>query len=669
MAFNENSKPSDFANLGANTQAQAQPAAASFAPTGANTASATAALNGQPVTANLGAQTEANVGGYKPRGLLGNRLQQRAMGRFAYGQIAIAFAEALVKIAEKEPDLHYDGKRWKLQVFDGAQNNTAISAVIMILDVEDYVAYYPIFLEATCGDLVDRQLNERGVGQFNLPTIPEELWSTDRYLSDSLGRYIKGLYPNKKLIEVAGIFVPRELEVTNTEHLRMVLYYATEAIETTLYSINPNSDTITLIDKKANEVISQSIRFSNDGQVADVVGLPMRSDIEVTLKVTENNQQAVNNGALNSEVLTMARGYIGLTYTGAPVINPQMMYGFAPGQVMPAPYKASFIINSLDNQTSGATLETQLLAISSTMSLVMNNNLWAEALKPNYALASHDRRDIGALTLNVNEPGMPLCITNTKTDSSFNLPTFLAKFVSSDLQYQIDVREVGELTHVQRVFIDMVNELNPDPEQNRIAYEAVVNAANRLTGGNFSKYWNNQEPIVYYDNNRIELGYYLNEKGEMRDLHEIDFLYFGNCIDDEGAASREFMDSFNPAFGSIPYRFYKRKRLYETYLPNHKITGFAQRLTFNVNFLVALGKAIHDAVGGFRLETANMSQTIERGYRNNLLGLTANQAAMFIQQGYGMGYGYNNQGNLGQRTFRGNQVYSLHGNINYNGIY
>lgn len=669
MALTENSKASDFAHISASNK-PAGDIPAGFAPNGAT---AQPRVDVQPTAAPQASSEMRQEVPYvtKPRGLLGGSRRQYSMPRYALGQIAIDFQEAFVKIAEKEPDLHYDGKMWKLQVFDGTQNRVAISGVIMVRDVPEYntVAYYPIFLNKTAMELQDRQMSEPGKGQFNVPMIPEELWSTDTVLPQAVKNYISALYPSRQPLEVAALFVPTAVELDNRDQLRGILYYATEAIETTLYSMSPVDENISLANKADNEVISQSIRFSNDGQVADVVGLPLRNDIEVTLKVSARNAQTLNQGAITSEVLTMARGHIGLTYTGDPVYNPQMayMYGQQPSGVTRAPYRASLILNSLDNQTSGATLETQLLALSSTVALVVNNG-WAEALKPNYAITEEgaDRRDIGALTLLVNKPGLPFGYTNTKTDSSFNLATYLMEFVSTDILYQLDVREVGELTHVQRVFMDMVPEINGKVEQNQEAYRLVVEAANRLTNGNFAKYWNNNDPIVFWDNNRIEVGYYVDDKGEYRDLAEVDFLYFGNRVQDGGAAAKEYMDSLNPQFGSIPYRFFKRLRLYQTYLPNFKITGFAQRLTINSAFLQALGQAIRDTVGSFQIENGNMNQTIESGYRNNLLGMTANQA-VFFQQGYANnGYGYNGQvGGYGQRVIRPNQAYGFQTNMNY----
>ena len=131
------------------------------------------------------------------------------------------------------------------------------------------------------------------------------------------------------------------------------------------------------------------------------------------------------------------------------------------------------------------------------------------------------------------------------------------------------------------------------------------------------------------------------------------------------------MDSFNPNIGPMEYRLSKRLRIYQTYFPTFKLTGFARRLWINHEFLLALGAAIKDAAGFISLETpTGMDQVVERGYRNNIIGLSANQANIFIQQSFGNGYGYPQTNNgFAPIGYRNNGWYGVNLNgMNMNGV-
>lgn len=655
MAFQDNAQQNEFANLG-KPQVNNNPAPQGFAPTAATS----------------GAQPQPQAAPQQPKlgltkGLLGGLSNRYSMPRQALGQIAVEYLETFKKIAKQEQGLSRGD--WNFNVFDGEQNDVAVSGVIFSLTVGDFVAYYPLFINATCMEIPDQVIpGSGGLPQINVPRLPEELWSTDVALPKAVARFVKALYPNKTTLEVAANFLPVELETSNVAQLRSVLYYAAEAIETTLYTAGDRHEgTINLGEKLDTEVISQAVRFSDNGQVADATGLPVRSDIEISLKVNSKTQQTINTGVRTSRLLSIARGFINFTFNGLPPVNLANLAYMQPGTVIPAPFEPSFVINSLDNQTDGATLETQLLALATTTSLV-NNALWSTALKPNLSITTPgaDRRDIGALTIAVNDKGAELGLTNTKTDSSFDIKQFLARFVDSSLRFQLDVREVGELTHVQRVFLDTIPEINNSSEANAAAYKLIVDAANRLTNGHFSKHWTSNAPFVFYDNNRVELGYYIDEKNEMRDLQEVDFLCLLNKVGDNGQAAFEYMDSFNPANGPVEYRFSKRLRIYQTYFPTFKLTGFARRLWINHEFLTALGKAIRDAAGMINLETpTGIEQVVERGYRNNIIGLAANQTNMFYQPAYGNGMQFNpNHVNYSTRNWRNSGLYGVSG-VNY----
>lgn len=558
------------------------------------------------------------------------------------------------EVADKQPALASDKDSWDILLFDGASNQASISALVYCRRKGAVVAYYPLLVQASSEPLQDRNLGyttfANGVQQsVTLPQLPEEIITNDKYLSDILPQFVLRAFAAKGVkdaIQVQGLVLPPELTPENVQQIARVLFYANAATESLLSDILGTTAPFNLATKAPDERLTLKFDF-NAGQVATSTGLPVRSDVAIKLYVTkgdENKQGFL--GQTKTRVFSHLHGYMALQYS--PTQAPQFMPGM-PYMMGPTPlFQPTFIINRMDNQFGCATLETQLMALATAGSIV-RDNLWFKLYEPDYSLPGDgsDPRDIGNITLDANLPGEETGYTQTKNnpDPNFSVPAFLMKYLHQNVIFFIDVPELGDMTYLQRAFIDAAGLGSKGAEVAQRATAAIINAANVLTNGYFSQKWPGNEPIVYNNVGRIETGYYLNERGEYRDLAEIDYLRLIASGGGNLEHARAYMDSFNPGTGDEIMRFTARQRIYQTFYSGYQIRGYARRLTINSKFLMALAEALEMCAGKINIEAQNhQGVAVDRSYHNQVLGIPTNGVAGFSQNYWG-GYQNNNQFN------------------------
>lgn len=572
--------------------------------------------------------------------------KQEAMGLLSFlenqvpyndiGTKTQGFYEAFRKIATGIPTLK--NQDWDVLVFDGQMNNTAISAVLFTLKNGEEVACFPLLVADSMEALPPRMLPRPGMQPIEVPQVASELLTSDKthYLEKALYTFLGSVYGKKSLRLVEGLVLIPELEPTSEAQLRRVLMYAFAAVKSVVSKITDEKRfSLTKRLPTQSLLIHQDV---NAGMAATSVGLPVRSDMNIKLSVADYSKNQSIGARSNSQFSTV-RLFMSLQYIGdraLQMMQQPMYYGMPQPQIrLFQPYA---ILDSLDNQFSAATLETQLLALSSATSILYGNN-WMQCFAPNLTITQDnvDSRDIGAITMDVNYNGQELGRINTKT-SDFNIYDFCAMYMNPNVIFQIDVPELGDLTYIQRLFLEASGVVSKPGVASRATNE-IIEAADFLTGNIFSQIWKSNSPLFVQQVGRVEQGYFIDENGQMRDLAEIDYVFLLNRVNVETA--REYMNSFNPLYGDEGVRFAIRKRIYDSLFPNYKIRGFARRLTIDSNFLTALNEAVTRAGNGITIQShIHNNQTIERGYENPILGLGSNQIQSCYQMGgYGQPYG------------------------------
>ena len=154
----------------------------------------------------------------------------------------------------------------------------------------------------------------------------------------------------------------------------------------------------------------------------------------------------------------------------------------------------------------------------------------------------------------------------------------------------LDVSDAGADTWMNEVFAAAAN-------KNLNAQAAILSAASRLTNRAINQFYPNPDSPVVIRNERVLLGYWKNEKGERRDIREVDLVWIANRFGKKGIKEiREWSQTYNPNWDEARSLAIRRDILRQL-LPGVVFTGEGQRVTFTAKFIRALSQAL--ALQGF----------------------------------------------------------------------
>lgn len=582
------------------------------------------------------------------------------------------FHNAFIEAAKEITILEHNKNYWDFLVFDGQSNQSVASALLFVRRDPDskVAAVYAYITQDVNVSLPEKQHQTRNFnGQpitINVPQLTEELITSDSFLSSAILSFVSSQYVGRDVSEfffAGGRVLPQELDPKNKREIIRALFYGNAATQTILGEINNNDFNFNLTWKKSDENFRIKVDY-NAGQVVDSVGFPKRSDLLINFFLqkynhNQNNQYQDSIGQIRQVSFSGVSAFINFTLNenGAMMLNQSVPFGQQPQ--FKAPWEPSIVITAINNQFDKASLSTQLLALSSTF-VMTNQAYFMEALRPNYSITKpgEDPRDIGNLTKLWNFPGYDLDFTNTKL-KDFNLLSFMQTYVNSNMKFFIDIEEAGDMTYIQRVFIEAAG-YGVSPEVQNTANARIFSAAMQLTNGAFAKFWepHNGEQFFYSEVGRIEHGYYYDDKNNIRDLRDIDALMVATNMDQDTALN--FLDSFNfEIYPDEMMRFSIRNEIYRHHFSTYHITGFARRLTINPNFVKALSDAIRQIVPNIATDQQWFGgQQINRGYMNQIGGVPMNSLNMFTANGYS----YNGRpSNTQWRTYQTNPTMSING--------
>ncbi len=164
---------------------------------------------------------------------------------------------------------------------------------------------------------------------------------------------------------------------------------------------------------------------------------------------------------------------------------------------------------------------------------------------------------------------------------------------------------MGELSWIHQIFIAAAN-------GDEYSYNSLIAAANNLTNGAFEQTFTNvygNEVICHDDGNRIHLGYYVDEHGERRDLRDLDYLAVLNLVGKSNPAMvEEWENTFTQSEIPLEMRMERRRNIMKAlYSGKMEVKGFARRITFNPNFIIALSQACERA--GLVVRPGNLIET------------------------------------------------------------
>lgn len=544
-----------------------------------------------------------------------NSLMSRPMSRRSTGEITLQFQDALGKLMERNFKQGFDNA-FQLLVLDNNVANVGPLSTLLCCFYEmhngqHYAAVYSLLVEGSADELQAKTYNIGG-RNVSIDTVAGDVF-TD-HLWGKISDHVQNNAGRKMTVLDAGVMVlPRELSHEDEGHLRDVLFNASQACFTVMeHEVGGKESpfTVSMVNGSDTSLTAKlSYSSTNDlgaGQSETATRQPIRSDVRISLQ-GGLNQQFTETGFEQTRELTSVDGFVDLVYSPQQGGQPVMM-GQQQGQPTQS-YYPRLVITRMDTQVDANTMELQLMALAQS-TLMSRNMAWAGAFRPDHEVKGLDLRDIGAVGYEVNLTGDPQAKpekvdTKAKSFDINALYQLISMSINDVLLYSMDVEEVGELSWIHQAFIAAAN-------GNVDAHQMIVDSANTLTNGAFGRHFQGGQ-IAADDQNRVHLGYYKDSKGNMRDLRDIDYLALLNISGkDDPATVAKWGETFDNTDIPLEIRLEERGNILKGVLGNNvHIKGYARRITFNPNFLIALNTACLEA--GLNIRPHNTVQEFTGG--------------------------------------------------------
>lgn len=557
-----------------------------------------------------------------------NRTHRRSISRSQLGEVVSRWREAAEAVI-KNPAMNETPDAHSILVFNGETNNTPFSALIHVTKSPEgakVAAYHTLLLEGSAEPL---QPELKRMNQMEIEVIRTAAEAYDEVMAEKIHTLVTDALPGFQLYSSDMSVIASECkpdEDTAKGHL--------------FFSNTANEGVLDLVEKVEPFSIQACYdpeqdnlrgRLEYDPEPMDNVNeLPVRSDLRIAVTAHSRGQ---HNQSMR---ITEVDAYVDLVLDQESMMNARNQFGGGglPNQFGPQQqpnlqrYWPRAVLTRADNHFNMISLETELLALVTVAQLAMNSG-YAGVWRPRKGLKQKDDlRDIGAVNLELGlvpdqkDPNKRVRI-NTKSDNftDMNAYELIRTVVKDQLIYSMDVEHGGEHSWVQKSFLMATME----DATGQKAHQAILNAANNLTNGFFSQEFNPNTKIAVHDGNRIQLGYYVDPKGERRDLREVDHLAMLNMF---GETNMEIVDRYADTFDRVnedmDLRLHYRTQILREAVGDVHVKGYADRINFTPEFMNALITAA--AKAGLSIDPSAMQTQFNAAPRGNAhIGRFANQ--------------------------------------------
>lgn len=531
--------------------------------------------------------------------------QQSLMSRAPIAEVVKKFREAVDKFSKEAFE-----KKGITVIDFNASENIKISALIFVVTdgagAGSRAAYHTVLLGSSMTSRVSQDYTVDKI-TFTRVGLPTDAWEEE--MQRAVHQEVMSRYPHHQIVFGAASTIPESFDYNNETAIQLVILNATNACQSQLWKTDPGA-TYLVIGQNFKGTFRSEIKSSWENQV-NIYGSPVRSDVVLELydTTTEKNNQNNNNpdafrinDPYAAQLVSNITGYIDLMWN--PVqFNPAMMYGGnLQGQIPEfGPYSPRFIITQLD-QIIGTDIVSMLISLATTHAMtVVGDTALKMIIKQHDNGAKNsksdglDIRDLGALGYDHNPNDVNSVITGAKINTrdlaqgSMELVTLIKSLIRTrQLTIAIDIEECGPSSWAQGV---LYNAAIGDKD----AYAEIITAANLLTNNHFSKFHTSGQ-IIYDDNCRINLGWYLDSAGVRRDIRDVDMVTMFNVFGATNVAeARDWSNHQSASNSDMHLRCALMRDKIKNTLLKPEFEGYARRLTFDANFLDALAAGIHAA--------------------------------------------------------------------------
>lgn len=408
-------------------------------------------------------------------------------------------------------------------------------------------------------------------------------------------------FPGRRVIFVDGCVVPSEFDASDKTQVHALALNAGTACGTEILQRSESFADLNIVrDIKG---LSTEVELSFDRRtVMDSVGQPMRSDLIIGFANRRPGQTAdrasMNNGD-RDQPMTRVSAFIDLLF--APQQNTNNIWAMNQNQQQQQKFVPNLIITSMQSEL-GYTPAMMLMALV-TAATANNNSNWVQAFRPSATRGEKneiDMTDLGAINIEGNLNGAPGTKFGEYQDvkaqnvTPQEINALIAGLIMPSLVMSLDVPDCGGQTWYLSLFRDAYL-------GRQSAVDTIFSAADQLTNGEFRKNFSNAMPMfentMSAESNRIHLGYWTDNKGNIRDIRDFDYLAVANLLGRNNPAYiGDWTDTFLMTNYPLQLRLQARRKFIDdmsNYTANYK--GFATRVTLSSQFMAALIKSCVDA--------------------------------------------------------------------------
>ncbi|QZA71009.1 hypothetical protein AH06_239 [Erwinia phage AH06] len=591
-----------------------------------------------------------------------NERRERIFDATAHGENFKVALEATKEVLEGYEDKGFNKSFFLVPVTDVSLHCNGLAYVsVFNFGGTTKAITYTLMLENTGSQLKPQRGNDPITGEpFEIPRMTgsqydNTYWSVvQRLVGHRIGN-------NAEVLDAGACVIHSEMKWDDKSAIKQLLNNAENA--TMAYANSLSGYRIEHPFNIAQEVDPQIDRITagfnfNPQPMFTVDGQPIRNDVEIKLSAYAEGAGQVQT----TEPITTVNGYVELI--AAPQqqmgFQQQMMMGMNPQQQMQfyRRFYPQFTITSTGTGISNAQgPEFQLLALFAA-SLIGENSNWHHAFAPKM-VNGVDINDIGAinyeLKMGLESPDDRPKKIITK-DHSFNtqsLHQLLYTACHESMSIALDIEETGTRTWVNSMLLlaggqpsGNAAQLSP---QGQLAHKAIIQAANNLTNGEFSKHFTDQNQLIAVrDGTRIQGGYYVSKDNHQKmDIRNVDLLAVLNFVGetDPRIVEEWKMITSSTSGMSTPKRVALRQQKLQQLLgESFVLKAYYERVVINWAFTDALRKAVVAAGLVVRPENTNMQYNVQ-SYGTpmaQLYGMPTNIASS-LQQG---SFATDNQGRV-----------------------
>ncbi len=556
-----------------------------------------------------------------------------------------------------------------LEIYKGAHRDVEISVIEMSRTTEPVLDFSCIIVATRLRDdpkigVAFHVLLLAKTGE-EIPTYTQRVFDREvvvtRVPGDAIDKTVVELamkkvseaFPNSQVYYVDGQVVPANFDIDKADRtlLQQIARGASMAGYVELISLKPGFEDLDLSKLNRTGQPSADITFERR-QLIDAVGNVFRSDVQVAFtdrKPTGQNEQRTMNNGDRVQQFSVLHSYLDVLWNPAQDMGGQAYAYYMPQQMVKTQkFLPRQVITSID-ATYAQTVGAVLLALSTALALRPAKN-WMQGFRPVLSNRSSreqtDMYDIGALNIEGNLPVPQANGIQAPNPSGYGLPVetkgsefaneqlavYIASLFHQEMVIAMDVPENGPQTYYLSVFATAAM-------GDKTATERILDAANKLTHGEFGKNFQRNSPIFVTQPERIHAGYWIDVDGRQRDIRDFDHVAVANICQRDPRQIRDWSDTYLRTDYPEIQRLDARRRFIESFSNGTaKITGYYRRVTFSAQFLSALeaGIAAHGLRVNIRTPASGQDMVNYRGTAAYMAGamLNYNQQGFLQQGGY-----------------------------------